>query len=120
MMKAYLQKCCDDHGWMGCVVVGGDGLLLMSVGHGLDDGCTALLPSWLSAGEGIAMQGDLNGMSCCCMMPKNKSAMILAWSVDVTANETLYFAIRTRHIPKQVITVLEKIGKDIRSILYHE
>ncbi|MDQ6994255.1 MAG: hypothetical protein Q9M18_01505 [Mariprofundaceae bacterium] len=118
MMKAYLQKCCDDHAWMGCVVVGGDGLLLASVGHSLDDGCTALLPNWLTAGEGIAMQGDLDGMSCCCIMPKNQSAMILASSVDIKDHDTLYFAIRTRHIPKQVMIVLEKIGTDIRNILY--
>ncbi|MBL1352186.1 MAG: hypothetical protein COA61_002440 [Zetaproteobacteria bacterium] len=119
-MEAYLKNCCDTHQWMGCVVVGGDGLLLASVGHGLDDGCTALLPDWLSAGEGIAMQGDLNGMTCCCMMPKNQSAMILAWSVNVKQAGTLYFAIRTRHIPRSVISVLEGIGKDVRQMLYPE
>jgi len=119
-MEAYLQSCCEDHDWIGCVVVGADGLLLASVGHGLDDGCTALLPNWLAAGEGIAMKGDLNGMSCCCMMPKNQSAMILAWSVDVEGGEPLYFAIRTCHIPRKVVAVLEAIGKDVRQMLYSE
>jgi len=117
-MEAYLQACCERYEWIGCVVVGADGLLLARVGHGLDDGCTALLPSWLAAGDGIAMQGDLDGMTCCCLMPKNQSAMILAWSVDVAGSTPLYFAVRTRHIPRKVVSVLQEVGVGVRNILY--
>lgn len=117
-METYLQACCDTHDWIGFVVVGEDGLLLARVGHGLDDGCTALLPRWLEEADNIATQGDLDGISCCCMMPKNMSAMILTWRIHVENEGALYFAIRTRKVPRQVVRVLKDIGNDVQHMLF--
>jgi len=117
-MEAYLQACCDTHDWIGFVVVGEDGLLLARVGHGLDDGCTALLPRWLEDADNIAMKGDLDGISCCCMMPKNMSALILTWRMNMKNGDVLYFAIRTRKVPRQVVDVLKGIGNDVQQMLY--
>jgi len=116
-LQSYLTQCCEKYDFLGCVIAGDDGLLLAASGESIDDEFTAHLPNWLASGNHICQLGNLGNMACCCVLPRNKAALMLAWSIENDTETPLYFAALTKSIPKQTVTTLNTISNQALHLL---
>lgn len=113
-LQEYLTQCCDEYDFLGCVVADGDGLMLAMSGEDMRDEFIAHLSSWLSSGKKISNLGGIGDMACCCVVPRNRTAIMLAWSIDRDHDQQLYFAALTKKIPKNVVSVLDSIANEVK------
>lgn len=113
-LQEYLSQCCDEYGFLGCVVADGDGLMLAMSGEDMHDEFIAHLSGWLSSGRKISELGGMGDMACCCVVPRNKAAVMLAWSIDRDHGQHLYFAALTKKIPPKVVSALDTMAEQVK------
>ena len=113
-LQEYLTQCCKEYDFLGCVVADGDGLMLAMSGEDMRDEFIAHLSGWLSSGRKISELGGIGSMACCCVVPRNKAAVMLAWSIERDHGQTLYFAALTKKIPPKVVSVLDTIANQAK------
>ncbi len=113
-LQEYLSQCCDEYDFLGCVVADGDGLMLAMSGEDMHDEFIAHLSGWLSSGRKISELGGMGDMACCCVVPRNKAAVMLAWSIDRDHGQHLYFAALTKKIPPKVVSALDTMAEQVK------
>ncbi len=116
-LTSYLEKCCDLYGFESCTVATGDGFLLASAGEDMGDEFIALLPKWLRLGQTIGETTAHGRMSCCCMVPENKTSLLLAWKVQDGEAGELFFAALTKRLPSNTVATLKKMSDDTLDLL---
>ncbi|MDQ6954961.1 MAG: hypothetical protein Q9M20_05905 [Mariprofundaceae bacterium] len=113
-LHEYLVHCCEEYDFMGCVVADGDGLMLAMSGENMHDEFIAHLSGWLSSGSNISELGGLGSMACCCMVPRNKNGVMLAWSIERDHEQHLYFAALTKRIPPKIVNALDTMAEQVK------
>jgi len=116
-LQDYLSQCCDEYDFLGCVVADGDGLMLAMSGEDMKDEFIAHLSGWLSSGSKISELGGMGGMACCCIVPRNKAAVMLAWSIDRNPDQQIYFAALTKRIPPKVVSTLDNMANQVKKLV---
>ncbi len=116
-LQEYLSQCCDKYDFLGCVVADGDGLMLAMSGEDMRDEFIAHLSGWLSSGSKISELGGIGSMACCCVVPRNKTALMLAWGIERDHNQQLFFAALTKKIPPKVVASLDNIAEQVKKFV---
>ncbi len=113
----YLEKVCASFEFASCIVATGDGFLLACAGEDMGEEFIAHLPQWLRLGQAIGETTTQGGMSCCCMVPENKTALLLAWKIEDSEHGELFFAAFTQKIPTKAVAILRKISTNVIALL---
>ena len=116
-LQEYLHQCCDEYGFSGCVVADADGLMLAMSGEDMRDEFIAHLSGWLSAGSKISELGGIGSMSCCCVVPRTNTALMLAWSIERDNNQQIFFAALTKSIPSRVVGALDAMAEKVKTFI---
>jgi hypothetical protein len=116
-LNEYLQQCCQEHGFISIVVADHTGMMLAHQGEIIDDAFVAHLPVWLAAGDRVSEMGGLGGAACCCIVPENRSSLMLAWSEERVNGEDVYLAVLTRSLPPRLSATLKKTAQSICALI---
>ncbi len=116
-LQEYLYQCCDEYGFLGCVVADGDGLMLAMSGEDMRDEFIAHLSGWLSSGSKISELGGIGSMACCCVVPRTNTALMLAWSIERDNEQRIYFAALTKSIPARVVSALDAMAEQAKKFI---
>ncbi len=112
-LREYLRGCCERHGFVAMVVADAHGMTLAHEGESMGDAFVAHLPVWLESGDRVSKMGGLGGSLCCCVLPANRAALMLAWQASRENGEKLFFAVLTRQLPARLGSVLEDVGRSL-------
>lgn len=112
-ISEYLLSCCEQYGFLGIAVADGHGMMLAQEGEGMGDAFLAHLPVWLEAGDHVCKLGGLGGALCSCVLPANRSSLMLAWQIAQPNGEKLFFAVLSRALPPRLGAVLEGIATTV-------
>jgi len=113
-LEEFLAEKCQEFGFLGIFMTNDDGLVLARFGESLDDDCIGLLPGWLNHSEEVALQDEgMNGLTCCCLIPKSKKVIVLGWKTEVSEHQTIYLAAQLKQLPPKAIAALAEISAGV-------
>ncbi len=107
----YLLSCCEQYGFLGITVADSHGMMLAHEGKDMGDAFIAHLPGWLEAGDKVCKMGGLGGAMCSCVLPTDRSSLMLAWQCERANGEKLFFAVLSRSLPPRLGEALETIAR---------